>query len=158
MGKGLSMVTDFARKGSWIFGIAACCTATSANADYRLSRREEVIASVECKVRDAGDLQSFLGINKDSIIKIETLSSYESTISVDGEPYFTGFPAVLNFSRGNKQFSLSGEDQNDEGSRVSLQIQGPLNSKNDGVFIFGLTDSRVDAMGTGKLNHCRRTL
>jgi len=123
-----------------------------------IGRAEEVIASVECVIKDPGTLKEFLGLEKGSLLKIETLNTYVSSLIVSEENLITGFPAVLNFNPRKKQFSFAGSTDSEEGSVVTLQIQGSMNQRNDAFFLFYLQDKDLEASGKAILQSCRRIL
>lgn len=117
---------------------------------------EQVIASVECRVRDAGTLKNYLGISRGSILRIETLTTYVSSLIIDGDTLITGFPAVLNFNSRRRQFSFAGSSDADGESTVTLQVQGTLGSRGDATILFNLQDDRVDDTATASLTACKR--
>ena len=118
--------------------------------------REEVVAAVECTVRDPGDLTGYLGIAKEAKLRIETLSTGSSTVLVQQEAYFTGFPALLSFK--NRKFSFEGTEISESLTSVSIDIQGNFGSRSQGEFLFYFKDPSQEALGSATLSDCARVL
>ena len=158
----LSTLASFIRPSPVQFAQVACLVLASflthkSQAEPRIQGSEDVIAFVECFVKETGELKSYLGINKGSLIRIETLSSYVSTLLIDKDVFITGFPAVLNFDVKRKFFYFSGTSEDtEEGSSVSLEIAGSLAPRGDAHFVFNVVDRDVDAAGVARLIGCKR--
>ncbi len=118
---------------------------------------EEVVSAVECKIKDPGYLTRFLAIQAGARIRVETLSTNTSTLLVEGEAYYTGFPAVLNFKPRTNSFVFSGtEDSEDQKTSVSIVLSGELGLRSEGEFYFLYQEGNVDILGVATLRSCFR--